>query len=60
MLFQGTIYISHPSEFGTLYTKEELINLYNVSKKYNLWLYVDGARLGYGEKNEIDLPTIVQ
>jgi len=63
MVFPGAIYISHPTEFGTLYTKEELINLYNVSKKYNLSLYVDGARLGYAlacEKNEIDLPTLAQ
>ena len=63
MVFPGAIYISHPTEFGTLYTKEELINLYNISKKYNLSLYVDGARLGYAlacEKNEIDLPTLAQ
>ena len=63
MVFPGAIYISHPTEFGTLYTKEELINLYNISKKYNLSLYVDGARLGYAlacEKNKIDLPILAQ
>ena len=50
------VYISFPTEFGTLYTKEELIDLYNVCKEHDLLLFVDGARLAYGlEAKENDV-----
>lgn len=42
------VYISHPSEVGTLYTKKELEELSATCKKYGLYLFLDGARLGYG------------
>lgn len=42
------VFISLPTECGTNYTKEELINIYNCCKENNLYLYIDGARLGYG------------
>lgn len=42
------VYISHPTELGTIYTKAELTAISNVCKQYNLYLFVDGARLGYG------------
>lgn len=48
MVFPGMVYISHPTEYGTLYSKEELKNISEVCKKYNMPLYLDGARLGYG------------
>jgi len=44
----GMVYISHPTENGTTYSKEELSALSDVCKKYNLPLFMDGARLGYG------------
>lgn len=44
----GMVYISHPTENGTLYTREELKALYETCKKLGLPLYMDGARLGYG------------
>ena len=44
----GMVYISHPTENGTTYTKDELSELSSVCKKYNLPLFMDGARLGYG------------
>lgn len=44
----GMVYISHPTENGTLYTKEELKSLYETCKKLELPLFLDGARLGYG------------
>lgn len=47
-VFPGMVYISHPTEYGTLYTKEELTQLSKVCREYKLPLYVDGARLGYG------------
>ena len=48
MVFPGMVYISHPTEFGTLYTAQELRALADVCKAYDLPLYLDGARLGYG------------
>lgn len=48
MVFPGMVYISFPTEYGTLYSKEELENLYRVCRSYNIPLFIDGARLGYG------------
>ena len=48
MVFPGMVYISHPTEYGTLYTKAELTALSAVCKEYRIPLYLDGARLGYG------------
>ena len=42
------VFISLPTECGTNYTKEELREIYEVCKANNLYLYIDGARLGYG------------
>lgn len=44
----GMVYISHPTEYGTLYTKAELEMLRNICDRYGVLLYMDGARLGYG------------
>ena len=41
-----------PTEFGMVYTKEELTALYATCKKYSLRLFIDGARLGYGLVSE--------
>lgn len=43
----GMVYISQPTENGTMYSKAELQSLFETSKKYGLPLFVDGARLGY-------------
>lgn len=48
MVFPGMVYISHPTEYGTLYTKEELTALSDVCHAYNIPLFMDGARMGYG------------
>lgn len=48
MVFPGMVYISHPSEYGTLYTKRELEELHAVCARYHMPLFMDGARLGYG------------
>jgi len=42
------VYISFPTENGTLYSKKALSDIYSVCKKYDLTLFIDGARLGYG------------
>ena len=44
----GVVYISFPTEFGTIYSLAELKSLRKVCDEYNLKLYLDGARLGYG------------
>lgn len=48
MVFPGMVYISHPTEFGTLYTKAELEELAEACREYDIPLFLDGARLGYG------------
>lgn len=48
MVFPGMVYISHPTEYGTLYTKDELTKISSVCRKNNMPLFMDGARLGYG------------
>lgn len=48
MVAPGMLYISHPTEYGTLYSLDELTALSNVCRKANIPLYLDGARLGYG------------
>ncbi|WP_234124326.1 threonine aldolase family protein [Clostridium hydrogenum] len=57
------VYISNPTEIGTIYSKAELTALSETCRKNNLFLYMDGARLGYGlssEENDLDLPTITK
>lgn len=48
MVFPGMVYISHPTEYGTLYSKAELVRIEKICKEFNIPLYIDGARLGYG------------
>ena len=52
MVFPGMVYVSHPTEYGTLYTKDELTALSKVCRKYGIPLFLDGARLGYGLMSE--------
>lgn len=59
----GMVYISHPTEAGTLYTKAELTELYDTCRRYGLPLYIDGARLGYGlaaEESDMTLPEFAR
>lgn len=42
------VYLSYPTEYGTLYSKEELQAVRAACDEYGLYLYIDGARLGYG------------
>lgn len=48
MVYPGMVYITFPSELGTLYTKKEIGDIYTICQNYNIPLYIDGARLGYG------------
>lgn len=63
MVFPGMVYISHPTEYGTLYSKAELSDLARVCRQYDLPLYLDGARLGYGlaaRDTDLDLQAIAE
>lgn len=56
MVQPGILYISYPTELGTIYSKQELLDIRKVCTRWNLPLYIDGARLGYGlESSECDL-----
>ena len=61
MVFPGMVYISQPTEYGTLYSLEELRQISDICKKNKLLLYVDGARLAYAlacEKNTVSLQDL--
>ncbi|SCP98716.1 threonine aldolase family protein [Anaerobium acetethylicum] len=63
MVHPGMVYISHPTEYGTLYTKKELEDLGRVCRKHDIPLYLDGARLGYGlaaEDTDVTLEVIAR
>ena len=62
-VFPGMVYISHPTEYGTLYSKRELFSLHEVCSEYRIPLYMDGARLGYGlmsESTDVSLSDIAE
>ena len=55
------VYLSFPTEYGTLYTKAELDAIRRVCDEHNLFLFADGARLAYGltaDGNDITLPDL--
>lgn len=63
MVFPGMVYISHPTEYGTLYSKAELEELSAVCRRYDMQLYLDGARLAYGlasKQTDVMLPDIAK
>ena len=47
MVMPGMIYVSHPTEYGTLYSRAELEAISSVCREYHIPLYLDGARLAY-------------
>lgn len=57
------VYITNSTELGTIYSRKELEELSAVCKKNDLYLFLDGARLGYGltaEGNDLDLEQIAR
>ena len=57
----GMVYISFPTEYGTIYSAKELENIYETCHRYELKLFVDGARMGYGlmaEGCDITMPWL--
>jgi threonine aldolase len=63
MVFPGMVYISFPSEYGTLYTRAELESIHGIAQHFGLPLFIDGARLGYGLASpacEVSLPELAK
>lgn len=63
MVFPGMVYISHPTEYGTLYSKDELREISEICLKYKIPLYMDGARLGYAimsKQTDVSLSDIAK
>lgn len=61
IVFPGMVYITFPTEYGTLYSASELVEIESVCKEYDLPLFIDGARLGYGltsDASDISLPFL--
>lgn len=59
----GMVYISLPTELGTLYTSQEIDAIYKTCAKWGLKLFIDGARLGYGiaaSEGDITLPWLAR
>ena len=57
------VFLSSPSEYGTIYSKKELLEIRKVCDQYNMYLYVDGARLGYGmaaPTNDVTLKDLAE
>lgn len=55
------VYVSNPTELGTLYSKKELEDISNICRKNNLYLFLDGARLGSAltaKQNDLTLGDI--
>ena len=63
MVFPGMVYVSHPTEYGTIYSKAELTALSEVCRSYRIPLFLDGARLAYGlmsTESDLTLPDIAR
>ena len=63
MVMPGLVYISQPTEFGTLYSLEELTKISEICHRRNVPLYVDGARLAYAlacPKNDVTLHDLAR
>ena len=62
MVRPAMVYISQPTELGTLYTKSELTHLRAVTEEFGLRLYIDGARMAYAlaADSEVDMPFLAR
>ena len=57
------VYISFPTEWGTIYSEQELKEIRKVCDEYEMYPFVDGARLGYGlgsVKNDLTLEKLAE
>ena len=62
-VYPGLVYITFPTELGTIYSRKELKDIYSVCQRFDIPLYIDGARLGYGlmaEGCEVTMAELAQ
>lgn len=62
-VYPGLVYITFPTEYGTLYSAQELDTIYKICQHYDIPLFIDGARLGYGlmaDDCDITLPYLAR
>ncbi len=63
MVIPGMVYITFPTELGSVYRVKELEDILSVCRRYDLRLFIDGARLGYGlasSECDFDLPWLAR
>ena len=63
MVMPGMVYISQPTEYGTLYSLEELRSISKICRRWQIPLYADGARLAYAlasPENTVTLPDLAR
>lgn len=63
MVMPGMVYISQPTEYGTIYSLDELRNISKVCRENRIPLYVDGARLAYAlacPENDVTLRDLAE
>lgn len=63
MVKPRAVYISNSTEIGSIYQKQELIDLYNICLKHNLYLFLDGARLPVAltcEENDLTIQDLAK
>ena len=63
MTFPGMVYLSYPTEYGTLYTRSELEEISGICRRFRIPLYIDGARIGYGlmsRSADLELPDLAR
>ena len=63
MVIPGMVYITFPTELGSVYSAKEIEDIHSICRRYELKLFVDGARLGYGlasSECDFDLPWLAQ
>ncbi len=63
MAVPGMIYLTFPTELGSVYCSHEIAAIYELARQYSMPLFIDGARLGYGLTSEgcdFDLPWLAR
>lgn len=63
MVRPGMVYISQPTEYGTLYSKAELEAIHSICRNHHLYLYIDGARLAYAlaaKENDVTMADLTR
>lgn len=63
MVMPGMVYVSQPTEYGTLYSLKEMEAISEVCREYQIPLYVDGARMAYAlacPNNDLTLPDLAR